>query len=232
MIITKRHLPRRTFLRGLSLALPLLDAMVPAQAAAASAIGARPKYCFKTGACCPTKLPTIESRRAEIVMNNHPIVKLFFAPLFGAAAGAGNSPPERRTRSTKQPPKGEEREPDNINTSYQAELRSSDSRLPGIGLHLEEIGRFCDARLAAMVEAVQKIGFWPVFAIALLLLTFAGFAMWESQSLLRDIFREFLNYVATLEVATILTILSLSSTRWLGGGQPDHRIFVLLMVRL
>ena len=31
MIITKMHLPRRTFLRGLgaSLALPLLDAMVP-----------------------------------------------------------------------------------------------------------------------------------------------------------------------------------------------------------
>ena len=35
MIITKRHLPRRTFLRGLgvSLALPLLDGMVPALAA-------------------------------------------------------------------------------------------------------------------------------------------------------------------------------------------------------
>src|ERR1700684_700483 len=33
MFITKRHLPRRTFLRGLgvSLALPLLDAMLPAQ---------------------------------------------------------------------------------------------------------------------------------------------------------------------------------------------------------
>ena len=32
MIITKKHLPRRTFLRGLgaTLALPLLDAMVPA----------------------------------------------------------------------------------------------------------------------------------------------------------------------------------------------------------
>ena len=32
MIITKKHLPRRTFLRGLgaSVALPLLDGMVPA----------------------------------------------------------------------------------------------------------------------------------------------------------------------------------------------------------
>jgi hypothetical protein len=43
MIITKRHLPRRTFLRGLgvSLALPLLDGMVPALAAL-STTAARP----------------------------------------------------------------------------------------------------------------------------------------------------------------------------------------------
>jgi hypothetical protein len=33
MIITKKHLPRRTFLRGMgvTLALPFLDSMVPAQ---------------------------------------------------------------------------------------------------------------------------------------------------------------------------------------------------------
>ena len=33
MFITKKHLPRRTFLRGMgvTLALPLLDSMVPAQ---------------------------------------------------------------------------------------------------------------------------------------------------------------------------------------------------------
>ena len=33
MIITKKHLPRRTFLRGMgvTLALPFLDAMAPAQ---------------------------------------------------------------------------------------------------------------------------------------------------------------------------------------------------------
>ena len=37
MIITGKHLPRRTFLKGLgvSLALPMLDAMTPAMAAAA-----------------------------------------------------------------------------------------------------------------------------------------------------------------------------------------------------
>jgi hypothetical protein len=39
MIVTKKHLPRRTFLRGLgtTLALPVLDAMTPALSAAASA---------------------------------------------------------------------------------------------------------------------------------------------------------------------------------------------------
>jgi hypothetical protein len=39
MVITKRALPRRTFLRGLgaSLALPLLDAMMPALTALAKA---------------------------------------------------------------------------------------------------------------------------------------------------------------------------------------------------
>src|ERR1700712_2187443 len=43
MIITKKHLPRRTFLRGLgvSLALPLLDSMVPAFTAL-SATAAKP----------------------------------------------------------------------------------------------------------------------------------------------------------------------------------------------
>ena len=39
MIITKKALPRRTFLRGMgaSLALPLLDAMIPAATAASAA---------------------------------------------------------------------------------------------------------------------------------------------------------------------------------------------------
>ncbi|MEE2636976.1 MAG: DUF1552 domain-containing protein [Acidobacteriota bacterium] len=43
MIITKKHLPRRTFLRGLgvSLALPMLDSMVPAFASATSAQATR-----------------------------------------------------------------------------------------------------------------------------------------------------------------------------------------------
>ena len=44
MIVTKKGLPRRTFLRGVGavLALPLLDAMVPALASAAEAAPAAP----------------------------------------------------------------------------------------------------------------------------------------------------------------------------------------------
>ena len=42
MIVTKKHLPRRTFLKGagVALALPLLDAMTPAFAQAAEQVKA------------------------------------------------------------------------------------------------------------------------------------------------------------------------------------------------
>ena len=62
MLITKRHLPRRTFLRGMgaTIALPLLDAMVPALAATPTPLsrysflhvphGAAPGYWRPTGA--------------------------------------------------------------------------------------------------------------------------------------------------------------------------------------
>jgi hypothetical protein len=49
MFITKKHLPRRTFLQGLgaSIALPLLDAMIPAATAMAQTAAApKPKYGF------------------------------------------------------------------------------------------------------------------------------------------------------------------------------------------
>jgi hypothetical protein len=48
MIITKRALPRRTFLRGMgvTLALPMLDAMVPALSTAATAAGPVHRYGF------------------------------------------------------------------------------------------------------------------------------------------------------------------------------------------
>ena len=49
MFITKKHLPRRTFLKGVgaSLSLPLLDAMIPAGTALAqTAAAAKPKMGF------------------------------------------------------------------------------------------------------------------------------------------------------------------------------------------
>src|SRR5687768_729725 len=48
MYITKRSLPRRTFLRGMgtTLALPLLDAMVPAMATAANTVGSQARFGF------------------------------------------------------------------------------------------------------------------------------------------------------------------------------------------
>ena len=47
MFITKKHLPRRTFLRGMgvTLALPLLDSMLPAQTSLSKA-AANPKTRF------------------------------------------------------------------------------------------------------------------------------------------------------------------------------------------
>ena len=54
MFLTKKHLPRRTFLRGagVALALPFLDAMVPARALARQAAAAQPRTRF-TGIFVP-----------------------------------------------------------------------------------------------------------------------------------------------------------------------------------
>ena len=50
MIVTKKSLPRRTFLRGLgtTLALPLLDSMIPALGGAAAAPGRRSAWASST----------------------------------------------------------------------------------------------------------------------------------------------------------------------------------------
>ena len=51
MIVTRRHLPRRTFLKGMgaAIALPMLDAMTPAFARAApSASRRRPRWPSRT----------------------------------------------------------------------------------------------------------------------------------------------------------------------------------------
>ena len=62
MIITKMALPRRSFLRGMgaTLALPFLDAMVPALSAAAPGQGRSPAWASSTrptARTCPTSTP-------------------------------------------------------------------------------------------------------------------------------------------------------------------------------
>ena len=72
MIITKMSLPRRTFLRGIgaTLALPVLDAMVPALSAAAkTAVQATPRLAIAyvpNGAIMSKWTPTIEGTGFEL----------------------------------------------------------------------------------------------------------------------------------------------------------------------
>jgi hypothetical protein len=63
MLITKKHLPRRTFLRGLgvSLSLPLLDAMLPAQTLTKAGRPLRLAFCYiPHGAVLSAWTPTAE----------------------------------------------------------------------------------------------------------------------------------------------------------------------------
>ena len=67
MFITKKHLPRRTFLRGVgaTLALPVMDAMVPAFASTAES-GPRLGFVyFPHGAIMSRWTPTTEGRGFE-----------------------------------------------------------------------------------------------------------------------------------------------------------------------
>jgi Protein of unknown function (DUF1552) len=70
MYITRRSLPRRTFLRGIgaTMALPLLDAMVPAMAAAANTVAAQSRFGFvyiPHGVILDQFLPTTEGADFE-----------------------------------------------------------------------------------------------------------------------------------------------------------------------
>ena len=72
MIVTKKHLPRRTFLRGMgvSLALPLLDSMVPAfggaAARAAEPVRRLGVVYVPNGMFMPNWNPSIENAPLEI----------------------------------------------------------------------------------------------------------------------------------------------------------------------
>ena len=72
MFITKRHMPRRTFLRGMgaTIALPLLDAMVPAMAA--DACGAKPLQLPARAAWRGAGLLAADRLRQELGAVAHP----------------------------------------------------------------------------------------------------------------------------------------------------------------
>ena len=68
MIISKKALPRRTFLRGMgaTLALPLLDAMIPAATAATKTPALPVKrlgYVFMPMGCDQSRCPTVPGKR-------------------------------------------------------------------------------------------------------------------------------------------------------------------------
>ena len=79
MMITKLALPRRTFLRGVgaTLALPFLDAMVPAMSAMSRTAAAIGSYCMcpmvagrrleSTKWMCPTRSPAVRMASATLV---------------------------------------------------------------------------------------------------------------------------------------------------------------------
>jgi hypothetical protein len=101
MFITKKHLPRRTFLRGLgvSLSLPLLDAMIPAGTALAQTAAApKPKigfFYFPHGAVQERWVPTATGRNFDLPQILEPLkgFKDYMTVVTGlrnhAAEGAG-----------------------------------------------------------------------------------------------------------------------------------------------
>ena len=98
MFITKKHLPRRTFLRGAGamIALPLLDAMIPARTAlAATAAKPLPKMAFvyfPHGAIMEQWTPATEGKEFELSPILTPLKS--FKDKLTIVSGLGNRPGE------------------------------------------------------------------------------------------------------------------------------------------
>jgi hypothetical protein len=160
MFITKRHLPRRTFLRGVgaSLALPLLDAMVPARTALAQT-AATPKNRFcgiyvphgatmdkwtpageGAGFQFPETLKPLEKLRDRIlVVSNtaHPA-----ASGVGSDAGADHARSAAVFLSGAHPEKGAVHAGKTMDQVL-ADTIGQDTPLPSIELAIEEVGLNC-----------------------------------------------------------------------------------------
>jgi uncharacterized protein DUF1552 len=98
MFITRKHLPRRTFLRGAGamVALPLLDAMIPARTAlAATAAKAMPRMAFiyfPHGAIMEKWTPATEGKGFELTPILTPLKN--FQDKLTIVSGLGNRPAE------------------------------------------------------------------------------------------------------------------------------------------
>jgi Protein of unknown function (DUF1552) len=98
MFITKKHIPRRTFLRGAGamIALPLLDAMIPARTAlAATAAKAMPRMAFiyfPHGAIMEKWTPATEGKGFELTPILSPLKN--FQDKLTIVSGLGNRPAE------------------------------------------------------------------------------------------------------------------------------------------
>jgi len=160
MFITKKHLPRRTFLRGMgvSLALPLLDSMVPAQTPLGKTAAApKNRFCgiyLPHGATMDKWTPAKEGAGFEFTESLKPLEKLrdrvnivsnLAHPLAGGVgsdAGADHARSAAVFLTGAHPEKGSVHAGMSIDQVL-AEHVGQDTPLPSIELAIEEVGLNC-----------------------------------------------------------------------------------------
>jgi hypothetical protein len=158
--ITKRHLPRRTFLRGMgvTLALPLLDSMLPAQTPLAKTAAApKSRFCgiyIPHGATMDKWTPAQEGTGFEFSETLKPLEKLRDRVLIvsnlahPAAGGVGSDAGADHARSAAVFLSGVHPEKGSVHAGMTidqvlAEHIGQDTPLPSIELAIEEVGLNC-----------------------------------------------------------------------------------------
>ena len=158
--ITKKHLPRRTFLRGMgvTLALPLLDSMVPAQTPLGKTAAApKSRFCgiyVPHGATMDKWTPPQEGTGFELSESLKPLEKLrericvFSNLAHPAASGVGSDAGADHARSAAVFLSGAHPEKGSVHAGMTidqvlAEHIGQDTPLPSIELAIEEVGLNC-----------------------------------------------------------------------------------------
>jgi hypothetical protein len=160
MFITKKHLPRRTFLRGVgvTLALPLLDSMVPAQTPLAkTAAVSKTRFCgiyVPHGATMDKWTPAQEGSAFEVSESLKPLEKLrdricvFSNLAHPAASGVGSDAGADHARSAAVFLSGAHPEKGSVHAGMTldqvlAQHIGQDTPLPSLELGIEEVGLNC-----------------------------------------------------------------------------------------